>query len=157
MANIHDAEFDEPRDRDGFRARRSRIGHQLGTERIGLSLWEIPPGEKAYPYHFHLGEEEVLIVLEGAPTLRTPEGSRTLARGEVVRFPVGEKGAHQLSNEGRDEVRMIAVSTHGASDIVAYPDSDKLGIADRLPQSDGPKHYYFRLEDEVDYWDGEVP
>lgn len=54
MANIDKPNFDEPREREGFRARRARIGHQLGTERIGISLWELPPGQKAYPYHFHL-------------------------------------------------------------------------------------------------------
>jgi uncharacterized cupin superfamily protein len=154
MPNIYAPEFDEPRDHDGFRARRARLGHQLRTERIGLSLWEIPPGEKAYPYHFHLAEEEVLVVLEGSPTLRTPTGARPLERGEVVRFPVGEDGAHQLANEGTELVRLLAVSTHGAPDIVIYPDSNKLSAAERNPTADGRKHY-FRIDDEVDYWEGE--
>lgn len=156
MANLYEPDFDEPREREGFRARRARIGHQLKTERIGVSLWEIPAGEKAYPYHFHLGEEEVLLVLEGSPTLRSPRGSRRLERGEVVRFPRGEEGTHQIWNEGPGEVRMIAVSTHGDPDIVVYPDSGKLSAAERLPESDGRKHY-FRIEDEVDYWEGEAP
>ncbi len=38
-----------------------------------MSLWEVPPGETAYPYHFHLAEEEVLVVLNGAPLLRDPD------------------------------------------------------------------------------------
>lgn len=154
MANVYEPEFDEPREREGFRARRARIGHQVGSERIGISLWEIPAGEKAYPYHFHLAEEEVLVVLEGTPALRTPEGVRTLARGEVVRFPTGEDGAHQLANEGPETVRLLALSTHGAPDVVIYPDSGKLSAAERLPRGDGIKHY-FRIADEVDYWDGE--
>lgn len=154
MPNIYAPRFDEPREHEGFRARRARIGHQLETERIGVSLWEIPPGEKAYPYHFHLAEEEILVVLEGTPTLRTPAGSRTLERGEVVRFATGEEGAHQLANDGAELVRLIAVSTHGAPDVVIYPDSNKLSAAERRPDSDGRKHY-FRIDDEVDYWDGE--
>ena len=154
MPNIYEPDFDEPRDHDGFRSRRARLGHQLETERIGISLWEIPPGEKAYPYHFHLAEEEVLVVLEGTPTLRSPQGSRHLDRGEVVRFPVGADGAHQLANEGEDLVRLISVSTHGTPDVVIYPDSGKLSATERLATSDGRKHY-FRVEDEVDYWDGE--
>lgn len=154
VPNIYEPEFDEPREREGFRARRARVGHQLGTEKVGISVWEIPAGEKAYPYHFHLAEEEVLVVLEGEPTLRTPEGVRRLARGEVVRFPVGEAGAHQLANEGPGTARLIAISNHGAPDVVIYPDSGKLCAAERLPRSDGRKHY-FRLADEVGYWDGE--
>lgn len=154
MPNIYKPDFDEPRDHDGFRARRARIGRQLETERVGISLWEVPPGEKAYPYHFHLSEEEVLVVLEGAPTLRSPLGSRRLERGEVARFPAGAEGAHQLINETEELVRLIAVSTHGAPDVIIYPDSGKLSAAERLPTEDGRKHY-FRIEDEVDYWDGE--
>ena len=65
MPNLRRPQFDEPRSHPGFACRRARLGHQLATTRIGVSLWELPPGEAAYPYHFHLGEEEVLIVLEG--------------------------------------------------------------------------------------------
>lgn len=54
VPNIYEPEFDEPREREGFRARRARVGHQLGKEKVGISVWEIPAGEKAYPYHFHL-------------------------------------------------------------------------------------------------------
>ena len=81
---------------EGFRSRRARIGYELGTELIGCSLWELPPGEAAYPYHFHYADEELVIVLSGRPTLRTPEGTRELEEGEAVRFPLGEEGAHQI-------------------------------------------------------------
>jgi len=74
MPNIFEPEFDEVRDADGFRAKRARIGYQLGTTRIGLSLLEVPPGQAAYPYHFHLAEEEALIALSGRPRHRTEEG-----------------------------------------------------------------------------------
>jgi len=154
VPNIDHPNFDEPREREGFRVRRARIGHQLGTERIGISLWELPSGQKAYPYHFHLAEEEVLIVLAGTPSLRTPEGSQTLSTGDVIRFPTGAQGAHQVWNEDEELVRLLAVSTHGTPDVVIYPDSNKLSAAERLPESDGRKHY-FRIEDEVDYWEGE--
>jgi uncharacterized cupin superfamily protein len=153
MPNIDDPHFDEPREHDGFRARRARLGHQLGTERIGLSLWELPPGEAAYPYHFHLAEEEALVVLDGRPRLRTPAGWRRLERGAVVRFPVGEDGAHQVVNDTGERVRFLAVSTHGQPDVVLYPDEGKLGAAERRPDGSGLRQY-FRLGDAVDYNNG---
>lgn len=154
MTNIFDPEFDEPREHDGFRAKRARIGRQLGIERIGLSLWEIPPGQAAYPFHFHLGEEEVVVVLSGTPTLRTWMERRRLATGDTVRFPCGQDGAHQLLNEGSEPVRVLAISTNGQPDIVRYPDSGKVGVAERDPQGEGFQ-VMFRLENEVDYWEGE--
>lgn len=93
-------------------------------------------------------------MLAGTPSLRTPAGSQTLSTGDVIRFPTGEQGAHQVWNGDEEPVRLLAVSTHGAPDVVIYPDSNKLSAAERLPESDGRKHY-FRIEDEVDYWEGE--
>ena len=117
MPNLREPEFDEPRTHPGFACRRARLGHQLATERVGVSLWELPPGEAAYPYHFHLGEEEVLIVLEGTPHLRTPAGWSVLPEGEVVAFPTGPDGAHQLDNRTGATVRFLAVSTHGMPEV----------------------------------------
>jgi hypothetical protein len=51
MTDIHRPEFDEQREHPGLTCRRARVGRRLGSERIGASLWELPPGEVAYPYH----------------------------------------------------------------------------------------------------------
>lgn len=121
-----------------------------------MSLWEIPSGEAAYPYHHHLAEEELLLVLDGRPSLRTPDGWRELAEGEVVAFPRGEAGAHQLVNRTQQTVRFLSISTSGEPDIVIYPDSGKLGAFERLPQGGGLRAM-FRMQDTVDYHDGEQP
>ena len=155
MPNIGEPEFDEPREADGFRARRARIGHQLGTERLGISLWEVEPGQRAYPYHFHLNEEELVVVLRGELELRTPDGTRELREGDVASFPAGEAGAHQLRNATDAPVRFLSVSTHGTADIVFYPDSGKVGVGERLPRGGGLRQY-FRARDAVDYYDGET-
>lgn len=156
MPNLNEPEFDEPREQPGFRSLRARLSRQAGSERLGLSLWELPPGEAAYPYHHHLAEEELLLVLEGRPALRTPDGWRELDEGEVVAFPRGVDGAHQLLNRTDRTVRFLAFSTNGEPDIIVYPDSGKLGAAQRLPEGGG-LHQMFRLADAVDYWDGERP
>jgi uncharacterized cupin superfamily protein len=156
MANIHEPQF-EPEERPaGFRSRRARIGYELATERIGASLWELPPGEAAYPYHFHYADEELIFVLRGSPTLRSPDGLREIPEGEVLHFPVGADGAHQLRNNTDQTITLLAVSSHGRPDVIVYPDSGKLGVGQRLPDSDGIRAF-FRRDDEVDYWDGETP
>src|SRR6478609_9032165 len=113
MANIERPEFEPGERPEGFRGRRARLGYELGTELIGASLWEVPPGEAAYPYHFHYSDEELVVVLSGRPTLRTPEGERELEEGEALRFPVGEEGAHQIFNRSGELVRFLALSSHG--------------------------------------------
>ena len=120
MANIYRPRFGGGDRPDGFRARRARIGYELGLELIGCSLWELPAGRAAYPYHFHYADEELIMVMRGTPTLRTPEGSRELEEGEALRFPVGEPGAHQLVNRSEESVTFLAISSHGRPDIVEY-------------------------------------
>lgn len=156
MANIYRPTFEEGERPEGFRSRRARIGYELATELIGCSLWELPPGQAAYPYHFHYADEELLIVLRGRPTLRGPTGLRELEEGEAVSFPVGEEGAHQLINRTSDTATFLAISSHGRPDVVIYPDADKLGVGERGPRGGGLRAFFHR-SDEVGYWEGERP
>ncbi len=154
VVNIEDPDYDEPREHPGFRCVRARLGRQAGSERLGLSMWEVPPGEAAYPYHHHLTEEELVVVLHGRPSLRTPEGWRELEQGEVVAFVRGERGAHQIVNRTEETVRFLAISTSGEPDVVIYSDSGKLGAFERLPRGGGLQAM-FRMGDTVDYYHGE--
>jgi uncharacterized cupin superfamily protein len=156
VPNLQSPDFDEPREQPGFRCRRARLGRQAGCERVGLSLFEVPPGESAYPYHYHLAEEELLIVLKGSPSLRTPEGWRQLEEGELLAFPCGERGAHQLVNRSEETIRFLAFSTSGEPDILIQPDSGKLGAYERRPEGGGLRAW-FRMGDTVDYYEGEEP
>ena len=154
MPNINDPQFDEPREHAGFRCLRARLSRQAGSERLGMSLWEVPAGEAAYPFHHHLTEEELVLVTVGSPSLRTPEGWRELQEGDVVAFPRGERGGHQIVNRSEQTVRFLSFSTSGEPDIVIYPDSGKLGAYERLPDGGGLRTL-FRMGDAVDYYDGE--
>ena len=156
MPNIYHPEFEAGDRPEGFRARRARLGYELATELIGCSLWELPPNEAAYPYHFHYSDEELVVVIKGRPTLRTPEGMRQLDEGDAVRFEVGERGAHQIINRSGEVVTFLAISSHGRPDVVIYPDSGKIGVGERLPHGGGLRAF-FRQEDAVDYWEGEQP
>jgi uncharacterized cupin superfamily protein len=152
--NIARPLFDEPREHPGFTCSRARLGRQVGTEKVGLSLWDLPPGQAAYPYHWHVAEEEVVVVLSGMPSLRTPAGWRDLEEGEVVSFLVGQEGAHQIVNRTDEPVRFLALSNQ-QPDICVYPDSGKVAAAERRPEGGGLR-LMFREVDAVDYHEGET-
>lgn len=92
-------------------ARGTRLGPSVGARELGCSLYEVDPGAQAVPYHLHHANEELLVVLEGALELRTPEGVRTVAKGAVVAFPTGPAGAHRLRNVSSARARYLLVST----------------------------------------------
>jgi uncharacterized cupin superfamily protein len=73
-----------------------------------------------------------------------------------VRFPLGEEGAHQILNRTGETVTFLAISSHGRPDVVVYPDSDKVGVGERLPKGGGLRAF-FRRDDRVGYWTGEQP
>ena len=77
-------------------------------------------------------------------------------RAQVLVFPVGEAGAHQLVNRTEAAVRFLAVSTGGAPDIVVHADSRKVGAFERRPDGSGMR-LWFREADAVDYHEGEEP
>src|SRR3954470_17083440 len=77
-------------DPEGFRSGMARLGKLLvGAEESGITVYELPPGQSICPYHYEVGEEEWLLVLEGNPTLRHPEGSERLEPWDVVFFEKG--------------------------------------------------------------------
>lgn len=97
-------------------------------EALSATVCEIAPGRTGGYYHFHHGAEEMLVVLRGRPTLREPSGERVLEEGDVVHFPVGPEGAHQLLNRSESAVRYLMASTRPSPDVVEYPDSRQLSV-----------------------------
>src|SRR5881275_3504057 len=112
----------------GDRGRAARVGSKLGASRLGMSVYDLPPGEAICPYHFEWTDEEWLVVVTGRPTLRTPEGEHRLEPGDVACFPAGPDGAHYVRNDDETPARVAMVSTKNEFGIAEYPDSDKVGV-----------------------------
>lgn len=74
-------------------------------------MFELGPGAHSFPLHAHFVNEELILVLEGRPTLTTAGETKALAPGDVVACPVGREGAHRLDNETNERVRVIVFST----------------------------------------------
>ncbi len=106
----------------------TRTRHLGHGQILGATLHELPPHSVGAAYHFHHGNEEMLIVLRGRPTLRTPDGERLLEEGEVVVFQRGPSGAHKCSNCTAEPVRYVIVSNNATPDVVEYPDTRQLSV-----------------------------
>jgi uncharacterized cupin superfamily protein len=148
--NLHSAgtelEGDEP---DGYLTGGNRFGKAIGASTIGGTIYDMPPGQAICPYHFEYGDEEWLIVLTGAPTVRTPEGETKLEAGDTVCFPRGPDGAHKVTNSGDETCRVLMISTLNEPSVAVYPDSDKVGVYA------GDYRLLVKRDAGVDYWLGE--
>jgi uncharacterized cupin superfamily protein len=138
VANVYEPAWDAERDEPPFRWRRARLGRQTGAEKLGASLFEVPPGASTFPLHAHCANEELLVVIAGRPTLVERDGERQLAAGDVVSFPAGRAGAHRLDNRSDEPVRALIVSTMLAPEIVEFPETRELWARDYVPGLDPP-------------------
>jgi uncharacterized cupin superfamily protein len=92
---------------------------------LGATVYDLDPGDFVV-YHFHHAWEELLVVLRGRPSLRTPDGERRLEEGEAVYFPLGRDGAHGLKNETDHPVRILMASTLSSPEVCEYPDLSQI-------------------------------
>lgn len=151
--NIASPEFTyDSTDPEGFRSGMYRFGKDVGAERSGTTVYELPPGQAVCPYHYEYGEEEWLLVLEGTPTVRTPEGEERLAPWDVMCFVRGPEGAHGVRNETGETVRVLMYSEVVHPTVTVYPDSDKVGIWTATKDDD----MLVERSSRVGYFEGEV-
>jgi uncharacterized cupin superfamily protein len=152
--NLSQAQFDYPdTDPDGFVGGMVRPGPDFGATKTGVSSYELPPGQALCPYHYEWGEEEWLLVIEGRPTLRDPEGEHELQPMDLVFFPIGPEGAHKVQNDTAEPVRFLMFSNLVYPAATVYPDSDKIGMWTDPAKSDS---HMARRSASLGYYDGEV-
>lgn len=98
-------------------------------------------------------------MLEGRPTLRTPEGERRLDEREVVVFRTGRAGSHRIDNRTDAPVRVLIVSTMIAPDVVEHVDSEKVYARSYAPGADPPAdavEVMVKREDTREFFEGEL-
>lgn len=156
VINRKEISWEESSNGQKYSKKRKRIGQALGTKDLGVSLFEIPPGKRAFPYHFHHANEELFYVLSGEGTLRGPAGEEPVAPGDFIRALACRDGAHQIFNTSDEPLQFLAVSTMREPDVVEYPDSEKIfvasGAAPGGEESRRTLDDVWRLQDTVDYW-----
>jgi uncharacterized cupin superfamily protein len=129
--NVFDEEFPMERLEMGVRGR--PVAAPAGARELGGTVYELTPGASGMNLHAHYGNEELFVVLRGAPTLRTPGGEEELRTGDVVACPRGREGTHTFANRTQQAALLLALSTANSPDVVVYPETDTVGVATRHP------------------------
>ena len=144
IAPVHKA------DHPGYEFKKRVIVGKEDSDHFNVSVYEVPPGQSAVPYHYHLRNEEVFYILSGTGLLKSPEGERAVSAGDFLYFPNNEAGAHKITNTSETEPLVYADFdiTHDP-EVAFYPDSKKVGIF-------GKGHrLIFPESQSVDYYEGE--
>jgi uncharacterized cupin superfamily protein len=148
IVNLADLQWELfPNDPEPFTGQMAEIGFLLGAQRLGIAFGRLEPGQSYCPLHWHTREEELFVVWDGNPTLRTPAAIRRLAQGDCIVFATEPRGAHRFSNETDAPCAFVIVSNLDAGDVCFYPNSNKFVV-----EATGT---LVRAEPQLDYFDGE--
>ena len=115
-------------DKGRFSGRVRHLTKPFGDYRVGVLIEELPPGKQSCPFHYHIHEEEHVLMLEGTVTLRLGERRYQLQAGDYVCFPAGQRAGHCLINEGEQPCRYLVIGENTPNEVCVYPDSNKISV-----------------------------
>jgi len=108
-----------------------RLGEAGGLSQFGVNIVVLEPGAKSSLRHWHLNEDEFVIVTEGTCTLIDDDGRHEMSVGACAAFPAGDANGHHFINETGEEARFLVVGTRAPHEVATYADVDlKVEIGD---------------------------
>ncbi|HVJ40457.1 MAG TPA: cupin domain-containing protein [Dongiaceae bacterium] len=137
-----------------YESRNARLAPGTAARKLGASIDIVAPGKRSCPYHFHYGQEEMFIVLEGSGTLRVAGEMLPIRSGDVAFIPAGPEYPHQIINTSDQPLKYLSIGTRESPELCEYPDSGKYA-AFATSASGKRVHVVQRAEQSLDYWDGE--
>ena len=118
-----------------------RLGTAGGLTQFGVNLVRLEPGALSSLRHWHLHEDEFVMMTEGECVL-VQDGGETLMRvGDCAAFPAGRADGHHFINRSDSVARFLVVGTKAATEVATYCDVDMqvhmAGGAARFTYKDG--------------------
>ncbi len=120
--------------------------------KIGVAIEELPPGKQSCVFHYHLLEEEHILILSGSATLRLGADRHAVKTGDFVSFPAGDPNGHCLLNETEAPCTFLIIGDNDPNEVCVYPDSNKVMV--RALGRQGMDDI-FDAAATLDYWHGE--
>jgi uncharacterized cupin superfamily protein len=140
---------EDPNKIDNFRlfTASPRLASVVNSKNLIFDLRLLNPEQFSFPYHFHRNAEELMMVISGSMTMRSPDGFEIVNKGDIVFIEMGETGAHQFYNHTTEPCTYLDIRTLFGIDVVEYPDSEKINII--------PPYEIFEKKSRVNYFKGE--
>jgi len=110
-----------------------------------VEIQRVPPGSASCPYHAHSAQWEFYHVISGQGTVRHCDGKERIKEGDAFLFKPTE--AHQIINDGVQDLILCVVADNPLGEVWYYPDSNKWTV--NVPE------YRIMRSEPLDYYDGE--
>jgi uncharacterized cupin superfamily protein len=149
IRNLDDVKLEHQERAPLYDSRCGGLSDGTAATKLGATLDIVAPGKRSCPYHYHLAQEEMFVIVEGMGSLRVAGEMLPVRAGDVIFIPPGPDYPHQLVNTSQAPLKYLSISTQERPELCVYPDSGKTGAF-------APGHRLVQREAEnLDYWDGE--
>lgn len=101
-----------------------RLGDAGGLTQFGANLVILQPGALSSLRHWHLNEDEFVMVTQGACTLVQDAGETVMQAGDCAAFPAGTPDGHHFINHTAAEARFLVIGTKAQVEVATYSDVD---------------------------------
>ena len=101
-----------------------RLGEAGGLTQFGVNIVILAPGAKSSMRHWHLREDEFVMVTQGECVLAMDAGETVMHVGDCAAFPAGVTDGHCLINRSEQEARFLVVGTSAGAEVATYSDID---------------------------------
>ena len=149
IRNLDEVELERQQRAPLYDTRCGGVSTGTAAAKLGAGLDILAPGMRSCPYHYHLAQEEMFVILEGQGSLRVAGEMLPVRAGDVVFIPPGPAHPHQFINTSGAPMKYLSISTQERPELCVYPDSDKIGAFAK------DHSVMLRRGTSLDYWDGE--
>lgn len=107
-----------------------RLGQAGGLTQFGVNLVTLEPGALSSLRHWHLAEDEFVMVTEGECVMITDAGEEVMRPGDCAAFPAGVPDGHHFINRSDAPARFLVVGTKAPREVATYSDVDLVVVVE---------------------------
>ena len=101
-----------------------RLGEAGGLTQFGVNLVTLQPGALSSLRHWHLHEDEFVMVTQGQCVMVQDGGETLMQVGDCADFPSGVADGHHFVNRSDNVAKFLVIGTKAKVEVGTYSDVD---------------------------------
>ncbi len=101
-----------------------RLGEAAGLTQFGVNLVSLQPGARSSLRHWHMAEDEFVMVVSGALIMEQDEGDYPMAPGDCAGWRAGDRNGHSFRNDSGEVASFLVVGSKAPREVATYCDVD---------------------------------
>ncbi|MEO1138688.1 MAG: cupin domain-containing protein [Pseudomonadota bacterium] len=102
------------------------LGDAGGLTQYGVNLVRLAPGAASSLRHYHMQQDEFVMITDGVCTLTDDDGEQEMRAGDCATFPAGDENGHHLVNKSDAPAAFLVVGTRTKTETGYYSDIDMM-------------------------------